>query len=295
MENTKCISVIKLYKGAGGTVCFAKCVKDALIIPETDTGLTRYPLCYFNWTKVKNSWHGVAVATGLTENQIFINKSFAMVMKHMMDTAFSKVVYDQTVIDEWSNRVGEAVAVNGPVDSVAKVIGVGQMQPHMLDVITMAINSTKEFMGATDTALGEVTPTNTSAILALQNASNMPLENVRRALYSFIEDIGYVWLDFIFTYYDKERLIAVGDEYGKLDLASYKDCLFDCDIEVGAGSYWSEITAQSTLDNLLSGGHITLTQYLKRLPDNIIPDKQTLIDEIERKQNDTDTINASDS
>lgn len=281
-KNTKCISLIKLWKDENGHVFFRKSTRGAVITDATDTGLTRYPVAFFNWTPVKNSWHGQAVATGLTENQIFINKSFAMVMKHMMDTAFSKVVYDNTVIDEWSNRVGEAVAVNGPVENVAKVIGSGQMQSGMLDVINMAISATKEFMGATDTALGEASPTNTSAILALQSASNMPLENIRRALYSFVEDIGMIWLDFIFAYYDDRRLVAGSDGvYRPLSLGKYKDSLFACRIDVGASSYWSEITALNTLDNLLTQGHITFSQYLKRLPDNIIPSKQELLEEIE--------------
>ena len=36
-----------------------------------------------------------------------------MVMKHLMDTAFSKVVYDGTLAENGSNRVGEAIRVDG--------------------------------------------------------------------------------------------------------------------------------------------------------------------------------------
>ncbi len=288
LENTRCISLIKLWKNEQGHICFRKSVRNAVIREETDLGLTRYPIAVLNWTPVKNSWHGQAVATGLIENQIFINKSFAMVMKHMMDTAFSKVVYDSTVIDEWSNRVGEAVAVNGPVENVAKVLSSGQMQSGMLDVIQLAIASTKEFMGATDTALGDVTPTNTSAILALQQSSNVPLEGVKRALYQFAEDIGMIWLDFLFAYYADARLVPVegetGREYLPFSLSSKRDQLFGCRVDVGAGSYWSEITSLNTLDNLLQMGQITLSQYLERLPDNLIPKKRELLAEVREKE-----------
>lgn len=199
------------------------------------------------------------------------------------------------MIEEWSNRVGEAVAVNGPVENVAKVLASGQMQSGMLDVINMAISSTKEFMGATDTALGETAPTNTSAILALQNASNMPLENIRRALYSFVEDIGMIWLDFMFAYYDGKRLVASPEgEFKQFAFKKYKDCLFACRVDVGASSYWSEIASLNTLDNLLSQGHITFLQYLKRLPENIIPAKQQLIEEAEASA-ERNTINATEN
>lgn len=288
LEDTRCISLIKLWKGENGTVHFRKSVKNCIIKEETDLGLARYPIAVMNWTPVKSSWHGRAVATGLIENQIFINKGFAMVMKHMMDTAFSKVVYDSTVIDEWSNRVGEAVAVNGPVENVAKVLSSGQMQAGMLDVLNLAISSTKEFMGATDTALGDVTPTNTSAILALQQSSNLPLESVKRALYQFVEDIGLVWLDFLFAYYDDARLVPVGKEGGigylPFDLSAQKDKLFSCRVDVGASSYWSEITTLNTLDNLLKLGQITLAQYLERLPDNLIPKKRELLEEVRARE-----------
>ena len=288
LENTRCISLIKLWRGENGKIHFRKSTRNAIIKEDTDLCLSRYPIAVMNWTPVKNSWHGQAVATGLIENQIFINKSFAMVMKHMMDTAFSKVVYDSTVIDQWSNRVGEAVAVNGPVESVAKVLSSGQMQAGMLDVINLAIASTKEFMGATDTALGDVLPTNTSAILALQKSSSVPLEGVKRALYQFVEDIGLVWLDFLFAYYDDARLVPVGKEgeieYLPFMLSSQKDLLYACRVDVGSAGYWSEVTSLTTLDNLLRLGKITMAQYLERLPDNLIPKKRELLEEIRQTE-----------
>lgn len=284
LTGTKCVTLTKLWRGENGTICFRKSVRDTVITETVDTGLQNYPICFFNWTPIKKSWHGQAVATGMIENQIFINKAFAMVMKHMMDTAFSKVVYDSTIIDEWSNRIGEAVAVSGPVENVAKVLSPGQMQTGMLDVINLAIAHTKEFLGATDTALGDVKPTNTSAILALQQAATQPLECIRRALYRFVADIGMVWLDFMLTYYDDSRLVCVpegtGERYQKFDFSPYREVLFDCEVDAGASSYWSEISALNTLDNLLINGKIDTIQYLERIPDKLIPKKEALISEI---------------
>ncbi len=289
LENTKCISLIKLWKDENGKVMYRKSVKNAIIKDTTDTMLTLYPIAFYNWSGVKNSWHGSAVGSSLTDNQIFINKGFAMVMKHMMDTAFSKVVYDSTLLDGWSDRVGEAIAVNGPVENVAKVISPGVMQSGMLDVINMAIANTKEFMGATDAALGNVAPNNTSAILALQSTSAVPLENVKRNMYQFVEDIGLIWLDFMFSYYDDERLVATLDgsdeSFTRFDMSVWKDALFSCKVDVGASSYWSEISALNTLDRLLELGRINTIQYLERIPDGIIPEKEKLIEEIKSNEN----------
>ncbi|MBQ4649056.1 MAG: hypothetical protein IJB76_07840 [Clostridia bacterium] len=280
LEGTKCTALIKLWKDENGKVCYRKSVKNAVICPDTVTPLSMYPVCFMNWTGIKNSWHGQAVATGLIENQVFINKGFAMAMKHMMDTAFSKVVYDSTIIDSWTNKVGEAIAVNGSVDNVAKVLPAGQMQSGMLELLSMAISHTKEFLGATDTALGDVDPKNTSAILALQKAAAIPLENIKRNLFSFAEGIGLVWLDFIFAYYDDLRLVETGEGYEKLPLSRYKNCIFDCRVEAGTASYWSEIASLNTLDALLQAGKITLKQYLERIPDKLIPKKNELLEEV---------------
>ncbi len=288
LENTKCVSLIKLWRDENGKILYRKSVKNTVIKDTTDTRLSLYPLAYFNWTPIKNTWHGQAVATGLIENQIFINKGFSMVMKHMMDTAFSKVVYDSTVVDGWSNRVGEAIAVNGPVDNVAKVISPGQMQAGMLEVIQLAIANTKEFLGATDTALGDVQPHNTSAILALQNASAVPLENIKRNLYQFVEDLGLIWLDFMFAFYDDKRMVAVtgdkGEKYDSFAMSKFRHELFRCRIDVGSGSYWSEISSLNTLDNLLKMGKISTVQYLSRIPDGLVPEKEELIKELKREQ-----------
>lgn len=288
IESTKCISLIRLWKDENGHVLFRKSVRSAVLTDTTDTGLTLYPICVFNWTKVKNSWHGEAVATGLIENQIFLNKGFAMVMKHMMDTAFSKVIYDGTLIDECSNKVGEAIRVDGPVGDVARIISPGAMQSGMLDVLQLALTNTKECLGATDAALGDVKPTNTSAILALQQAATLPLENIKRQFYQFVEDIGTVWLDFIFAYYSDDRLVYIpegdGGRYTALKLGKARNALFDCRIDVGAVNYWSEISCLSTLDNLLTNGYISTLQYLERVPDNLIPKKKALMEEIRLQQ-----------
>ena len=55
-------------------------------------------------------------------------------------------------------------------------------------------------------------------------------------------------------------------------------------LDVGASSYYSEIAAMQTLDNLLSGGHITALQYLERIPDGYVPARRALINEMKAAQ-----------
>lgn len=166
----------------------------------------------------------------------------------------------------------------------------GSMQSGFLDVIHLALSLTKELMGATDAALGEVAPENTSAIIALQQSSALPLENQKRALYSFVEDIGMIWLDFILHYYDASRvmLFRAKDRLtgGTLPQEAFSAVLFSCTAEAGASSYWSELATVSTLDNLLAAGHISIAQYLDRLPDGYLPKRTELLTEIKERTND---------
>ncbi len=286
LSDTKCTYVIKLYR-KNGTIHYRKSVKGAVITEDTDTKLTLYPIVLMNWDKTKNSYHGTAAATGLIENQIYINKAFAMVMKHMINVSFSKVVYNQNVIDEWTNEVGEAIGVNGPIEGVAEVLSPGVMQSGFLDVINLTMNLTRELMGATDAALGNVEPNNTSAIIALQESSSVPLEIQKRALYMAVEELGLIWLDYILHYYDRHRMM-MWREKGELrgdmmDVDLYRDVIFSCNVSAGMTGYWSEVASLNTLENLLSSGLITLEQYLERLPEGYITAKEALIEDCKRR------------
>ncbi|MBE6700864.1 MAG: hypothetical protein E7582_03125 [Ruminococcaceae bacterium] len=285
LADTKCTYVIKLFR-KNSTIFYQKSTKSCVITKEIDTRLTLYPLALMNWDKTKNSYHGTAAATGLIENQVYINKAFAMVMKHMINVSFSKVVYNSNLIDEWTNEVGEAIAVNGSIDNVAEVLSPGVMQSGFLDVITLTMNLTRELMGATDAALGNVEATNTSAIIALQESSALPLEIQKRALYSAVEQLGMIWLDYILHYYDRYRMLVWRDEDilrgSMMDVSLYGDVIFSCNVKAGMTGYYSEVASLNTLENLLKNGLITLEQYLERLPEGYIASKEALIEDCRR-------------
>ncbi len=291
LEGTKAGYVICMYK-KNGHVYFRKSCRHLVITPERDTGLTRYPVVLMNWERVKNSYHGQAVATSLVDNQLYINKAFAMVMKHMMDVSFSKVIYNANLIDEWTGQIGEAIAVNGPIENAAARLEPGSLQAGFLDVIHMTMNVTKELMGATDAALGNVAPDNTSAIIALQQTSAVPLEMQRRALFTALEQLGMIWLDFILHYYDPKRVMLFrekGEELcGTVEPSAMEDLLFSCTAQAGASSHWSEIAQVTTLDHLLSSGHIRFSQYLERLPDGYVAKREELLEETRKSESQTD-------
>ncbi len=281
-DEEKATYLIKFWR-EDGKVCFEKSTRNC-VIARAKTPCTLYPVAYFNWFPTKNSFHGTSVVSGMVPNQKYINRAYAMVMKHMSDTAFSKVIYDKTRIPEWSNEVGEAIAAQGGVnvsDAVA-VLGVGKLQDKYLDFLTNVINTTKELSNATETALGNVTPQNTSAILAIQESSRVPLKLVRAALYQCIEDLANIWADMILAYYAEDRLVPMLDADGKycseaLGLGKNAGLTFKAFVEVVDASTYNSAIKISILDKLLENGHITLEQYLSNIPEDYVGNTQKLL------------------
>lgn len=269
----------------------SKCVENAYIFKDVETGLETYPVAWGNWEKQKNQYHGRALATGLLPNQIFINRMFAMVMYHLMLTAFPKGVYNADLIDEWNNEIGAAIGVKGvgPQDNIKNIAGYlepGNMSAQIVQVIDLAMQYTKETLGVSDAALGQIDPKNTSATIAVQKSSAIPLGNPRANLYEWIEDIGRILLDMMGTYYGP-RPIMIEREGKKVletfDFGLLKDMWLNVNANVGEASYWSEIAAVQTLDALLQGGYIDIVQYLERVPDEYVPQKQELISQIQER------------
>lgn len=282
--------LLRLWRDeATGTIHGYECTRTAVIRHAWDLGIKLYPLVWMNWDYVQDCYHGQAMITGLIPNQIFVNKLFAMSMISLMTLAYPKVVFDKTKVSKWSNRVGAAIGVNGTVDNVAKIMDPATISPQISQFIDLAISYTQKFLGASDVALGDTRPDNTSAIIALQRAAATPMELTKQNLLQSIEDMGRIYMEFMSEYYGTRYVEFPGqDEQGKemvaFNFSALKRVPCTVDLDAGAASYWSEIAAMQTLDNLLMQGKIDTVEYLKRLPAGQITDRETLIAVLEQQR-----------
>lgn len=272
-----------------GTIHGYECTSTATLKPQWDLGIKLYPITWMNWDYVQDCYHGQAMITGLIPNQIFVNKLFAMSMISLMTLAYPKVVYDKTKVAKWSNRVGAQIGVNGSVEGVAKIIDPASISPQISQFIDIAISYTQKFLGASDVALGDTRPDNTSAIIALQRAAATPMELTKQNLLQSIEDLGRIYMEFMGEYYGT-RYVEIRNPYDNqmvvttLDFSILKLIPASVGLDVGASSYWSEIASMQTLDNLLMQGKIDTVEYLKRLPAGQITDRETLIATLEQEK-----------
>ena len=294
--------ILRLWKDdETKTVWACECTQNVMIRKPWDLGLKLYPVTWLCWDYIQDNYHGQAMLTGLIPNQIYINKLFAMTMISLMTTAYPKIVYDATRVPKWDNGIGKAIGIRGgDVNSVARILDPAQVSPQIAQFIELTQEMTQNNLGATSVALGDTRPDNTSAIIALQRAASTPNELTKQNLYQSIEELGSIYVDFMAEYYGERVVdIDVAEEIppeimqfiggqltrdGKMavpfDFGTLKDMPMSLKLDVGASAYWSEIASTTTLDNLLASGQITIVEYLERLPDDYVNDKQGLLNAV---------------
>ena len=299
------------------TVHVTKATKHGNVFEDVDTGLSRYPIAWGNWQKQKNQYHGRALVTEIIPNQICINQMMAMVFRHLQTQAFPTKIYNADLLPMISNEVGTAIGVRNlqPGQALGEVIGTipaANMSAQIIQAIDLCMAYTKECLGATDAQMGAVRPDNTSALMVLQNAAEVPLENTRAGLHEWVEDIGAILLDMMGTYYGVRPIVrektveepvtgADGQQLldpitgepafqkgskrvvEEFDFSVFKNLWLNISVDVGATTYYSEIAMVQTLDNLRRDGTLSVIEYLERMPDKLITRKQELIESLKRR------------
>jgi hypothetical protein len=271
------------------TVLVSKLIRNRYIYRDVDTELDLYPVVFNNWERQNSVYHGRALCTSIIPNQIFINRMFAMAMQNLMMTAFPKLIYDKSRVGNPSNRIGTSIGVDNmqPGDNIANLMRYlepGNMSSQVAQLIDMAMEFTKDMLGANSALLGSVNPEMASgtAITIAARQSGVPLENPKNNMYELLDDAGRVFLDMVTTYYG-ERPVVMETEEGKTvvqyDFGKLNDIYLSAKVDVGATTYWNEIAAIQTLDNHLNAGRITFEQYLDRVPDDYIPGRTGLLED----------------
>lgn len=291
--------LVKMWKEDGG-IRAIQTTENIIVREEWMPGGMLYPVAWMNWERVRKCYHGEASITSMIPNQILINKHLAMYSRSVEMNAYPKIVYNKLQFPHgWSNRVGEAIGVNGEVGNAAvQVLRGGDVSSQVMDVTDRIIANTKDSMGATDAALGNINAAQAaaSAIIANQQASAAPLELNRRCYYDFVEDCVRIILDQMGTFYGertvgqerKEQDPMSGEmitktEKRKVNFDRIPELVKNIEVSVGSSAYWSELMQMQTMDNLLRSGIITDPElYLESVPEKMLPNKQKLIESVKQ-------------
>lgn len=262
------------------TVWFTKTTRELTLIEPTDLGYKRYPLSCFGWDIIKNSYCYNSPMTSVIPNQIFINKCYAIAQMYGLQSAFPKIIFDKSKIQIEEFLNGTSPQAVAGIDIAGKFIDFIKIPDFSNNIIELAQDTmaqTKECMGVTDASLGNVRPDNTSAIIALQESSAVPLEIQKQSFYAFWEDTVRNILDIVSCSYGIRQVLTEDNQLAIVDFSMLKDLNYNLDVEIGNGAQFSEIAQINTLDKLVQAGYIDPGVYIEVVPSKYIPQKSKLL------------------
>ncbi|MDD6468209.1 MAG: hypothetical protein PUF50_08530, partial [Erysipelotrichaceae bacterium] len=282
--NQLCTVLFYFFKSKG-SVHYVISTKHLILKEDTDLEIPDYPISYFSWDKIKNSYHGQAVLTGMIPNQIYVNKLFAMCMLYTQRMGFPWTVFDRTKIEQVTNKIGQAFGTNPDVaNKLMDFYKAPDFSSQILNLIDIVINYTRDFMGANDASLGNVKPDNTSAIIAVQEASSIPLQMQKQAYNQFVEDTIRNMIDMMCaTYGTREvRMPVHGQkgvyEYMTIDFSELKGINYSLSIDIGSSSPYDENSRMQTLGNLWDRKILDdAAVFVDSIPDKLLPNKDEII------------------
>lgn len=291
----KLVTVLLRFWKEDGVIWFSESMADVFIRKPTKTKAKLYHVAWMPWEKKKDSYHGTAVMTPYITNQIYVNKMWALAMVYSSKMAWPQRFYDATKIrGNLTNKIGQAVGVAGdPKNAIWFDSPAGNMSGQVLELVDRTIQYTRESMGVTDAALGDVRPDNTSAIVAAAEQTAAPLIFQKLANHQLWEDLVHILLDLFEEYYGlREVFTEVDDGMGNkikvktdFNFSGIDYDSFNIKVNIGAATYWSQLMQVQTMDAFFSNGIIDdALIYLEHIPDDYISGKEELIRELEERR-----------
>lgn len=284
-ENEK-VTVLTKYYRKNGEVVYDKatrsvdiCTAVPLTPADTAVKIKLYPVAAMNWKLRKACFYGIGEVEGLIPNQKLINFMQGMQGFAVQQMGFPKIIVAPGALKQpLTNEPGEIITdyTKGGISYLSPPpfsSAAAQLCNDMIDL-------TRVVTGTTEVATGESMGANmaASAIIALQNQAQTPVNEIQRHFWRAVKEIGRIWLEFFKTYCSDEREIVVemGDEMqGRTFVgSSYANYDFDLQVDVGASSEYSAVLAQATLDKMLDRGDITIDQYIELSDPNVAPFKE---------------------
>ncbi len=301
-DSNRVTVITKLYKkydDNGNHTVYGKTVtKNAVVRPEWNLLIHRYPIAKFVWERRKSCAYGDSEVSYQIPNQIALNQAHSISVWAMQNTGMPKTIINGDLIpDGISNDPAEVIKIYGNAEDMVSAIRYVTPPNYGAAFINFTDAFAQNILfdnGANDAALGNLRPDNATAIVQAREAALAPMQMYQNRFYSANEDVARIWADFWITMYGK-RSIKINDNgnisYIVFDADRYKDLVITAKIDVGASTLWSEAVSISNLGNLLASGMISFTEYLERLPKGLIPDVNGLINARKQQEQQAQAIN----
>ena len=306
--------VTKMWK-QDGTVWYQSATKYVDIEKPKDSGLTLYPVSHFIWKDKKGWSRGEGEVRNLIPNQLELNKTLARSLLAIKQCAYAQKVVNMDKIANPTavNQVGGIIKTkNGAtVEDVSKIFSYIQpasMSTDVSKVMSDLINITRELKNAGDIATGGINPEQASgkAILAVQQASQQPLNEQAIGLKKFIEDIARIWLD-MWTVYTPDGMKLeedvtdqeTGEEYTQIvdvPASMLENLKGTVRIDITPTSPYDKYARELSIENMFKAGMFNIQKlpelkiYADILPDDSTMPKQEILDAIDKMEEEQEKI-----
>lgn len=302
-ENSLCTELVRFWRekaADGGERMHVLRVVGDVVLQKIENDQALYPIAWFSWEPRKNCCHGISPITEVIPNQIAINQMWTAVNTFVHGLAFPKIIYNSSKFPKgWNGDPSKAIAVNGdPKDSIVNMVGGAQLPGSIINIMDRMVDRTMELLGVSDAALGNIRPDNTSAIVAVQDATAAPLYLQRLRYFTYWEHVVRILIDLMRCYYGTRTVIVhestpdpmtgapnETDTVAMIDFGAMARHTRDLTVEIGETSYWSRLIQVSTADNLLRAGfYQDQIDYLEAIPDGLIRNKAELVRKLRERQ-----------
>lgn len=266
-----------------------------------------YPINDLTFKKKHKSIIGIPEFDDMIESQKTINSNHGMATLNNLQMACPKYVVKENALQGQtiSNKVGETIIDHTPAGQ--KGIDILQGNPITQGAYTLApstLELLKTIKGASDVITGETSSKDLSgyAIAQLSAQSQKPIALLQKELWRHKEREAEIVRQFIILFYNEETeykypTTALEKEQMKMGGAiplefnkgvfkgeEFENFEFDVQIEVGAGTQYSEIQSMSQLDNMLAGQYIDFMTYVECYPEKAMPFKRQLKEMIQARE-----------
>ena len=275
-----------------GKIHLIKTVANQIIVPDIDLGINRYPFAVMQWANKTEDFYSKAELDFIKANQRQVNTLMGLQLMNIQLSGFPKMWSKKGALNPKSvkGNIGEILIDN----SQSNGLNFGWLQPAPLDNFATVlqdnlINHTKALNGAHDSDTGAAKADNATAIMLLQKQSATALGKLKKKFYQYIEDIANIWLEFFCNYYIIDREYTFINNFGVEETKIFNAGTTDIDalnvkIDVGVSSQWSEEFTLNSLDKFLQMGLIDFKTYLKYIPANVVPFKESLLKEMQARE-----------
>lgn len=300
-----CLVIKKFQRMDDGEIWYSESTKTCEIIRPQRTKCKLYPVAHYTWEHERGYARGVSEVRGLIENQREINKTATRRAIAVKLGAYPKLVVASDFVKNKNSfsQVGSTIEVNGmkadDVRSLVTYLNPAQISPDAYNLQNDLISSTRELAGAGDTATGQIDPERSSgkAILAIQQASQQPINEQLENFKYFLEDCAKIMYELIKVYFSQGlNIYTTVESYNELgQVESFEEPLkitkaklekidMNLKIDITPTTAYDKYAQELSLENLLLKGLITIEEYAQMLPQGSAMPKDKLENMIEKRR-----------